>query len=181
MDVLSVSYGACEHDVGEAETTFYANVWAQAAAQGMSAMVASGDSGVAGCQSGSDATGTIAGVNGLGSSPYVTCVGGTQFLDTGDPSKYWNPTNDPTTKKSVKGYIPEAPWNESGTMPGGSALWGTGGGSSLVFARPPWQNVSGLPADNARWVPDVALAAAVNTRRISSCKGIRPARPESRA
>ncbi|MCM3877129.1 MAG: S53 family peptidase [Thermoanaerobaculia bacterium] len=162
-DVVSVSYGACEQDVGEAETTFYTNVWAQAAAQGTSVMVASGDSGVAGCQGGFEATGTRAGVNGLGSSPYVTCVGGTQFLDTGNPSTYWNATNDPTTKKSVKGYIPEAPWNESGTMPGGSALWGTGGGSSLVFSRPPWQNVTGLPADNVRYVPDIALAAAIHT------------------
>ena len=72
VDVLSVSYGACESFVGEAEIAFYANVWAQAAAQGMSVMVASGDSGVAGCQRSFDVFGTRAGVNGLGSSPYVT-------------------------------------------------------------------------------------------------------------
>ncbi len=163
VDVLSVSYGACEGDVGEEETAFYASVWAQAAAQGTSVMVASGDSGVAGCQRFFDVFGTKAGVNGLGSSPYVTSVGGTQFLDTGDPSTYWSPTNDPTTKKSVKGYIPEAVWNESGTMPGGSGLAGSGGGPSLAFARPPWQNVTGLPADSARYVPDVSLAAASHT------------------
>ena len=162
-DVLSVSYGMCESGLGDTPTVLYTNVWAQAAAQGISVMVASGDSGVAGCQRASDSTGTIVGVNGLGSSPYATCVGGTQFLDTDNPSNYWNSTNDPTTKKSVKGYIPEAAWNESGAVPGGSELWGTGGGTSILFARPPWQNVVGLPKDNTRWVPDVSLASATHT------------------
>jgi hypothetical protein len=162
-DVVSVSYRSCEQFFDDTETALYTNVWAQGAAQGMSVMVASGDSGVAGCQLSTDATGTIAGVNGLGSSPYATCVGGTQFLDTSNPSSYWNSTNDPTTRKSVKGYIPETAWNESGAVPGGSELWGTGGGQSILFARPPWQNVTGLPKDNARYVPDVSLAAAVHT------------------
>ncbi len=162
-DVLSVSYGSCEQYFDDTETAFYTNVWAQAAAQGITVMVSSGDSGVAGCQSGFESMGTLAGVNGLGSSPYATCVGGTQFLDTGNPSAYWNATSDPTTKKSVKGYIPEGAWNESGTMSGGFGLWSTGGGPSIVFARPPWQNVAGLPADDARWVPDVSLAAAGHT------------------
>jgi hypothetical protein len=162
-DALSLSYGACESDFADTDTAFYTNVWAQAAAQGISVMVASGDSGVAGCQDSTDATGTQVGVNGLGSSPYATCVGGTQFLDTSSPSSYWNSTNDPTTKKSVKGYIPETTWNESGAVPGGSTLLGTGGGQSILFARPPWQNVTGLPADNARYVPDVSFAAAGHT------------------
>src|ERR1017187_5208697 len=34
---------------------------------------------------------------------------------------------------------------------------------SILFTRPPWQNVAGLPADNARYVPDVSLAAALYT------------------
>ncbi len=162
-DVLSLSYGSCESDFADTDTAFYTNVWAQAAAQGISVTVASGDSGAAGCQPYSDATGTEAGVNGLGSSPYATCVGGTQFLDASSPSTYWNPANDPTTKKSVKGYIPEETWNASGAVPGGSGLEGTGGGKSVLFARPPWQNVAGLPADNARYVPDVSVAASRRT------------------
>jgi len=162
-DVLSVSYGSCEGELADTEVALYTNVWAQAAAQGITVMVAAGDSGAAGCEVGFDSEGTSVGVNGLGSSPYATCVGGTEFLDTANPSSYWGDTNDPTTKRSVKGYIPEAAWNESGTVPGGSTLWGTGGGASIVFARPPWQNVAGIPADDARWVPDVALAAAQHT------------------
>jgi pseudomonalisin len=149
-DVLSLSYGACELEFADVDTAFYTNVWAQAAAQGISVFVASGDSGAAGC----DPTGvnaSSASVNGLCSSPYATCVGGTQFLDTSSPSTYWNPSNDPTTKGSAKGYIPETTWS------------GSGGGKSILFARPPWQNVAGLPADNARYVPDVSVAASTNT------------------
>ena len=158
--MLSLSYGSCELDFFDVDTSFYTNVWAQAAAQGISVLVASGDTGVAGTGC---STTTLASVNGLGSSPYATCVGGTQFLDTSSPSSYWNSTNDPTTKKSVKGYIPETTWNESGAVPGGSGLLATGGGKSILFARAPWQNVAGLPADNARYVPDVSLAAADHT------------------
>jgi pseudomonalisin len=149
-DVVSMSYGACELDFVDSDIALYTNVWAQAAAQGISVFVASGDSGAAGC----DPTGANAfnaSVNGLGSSPYATCVGGTQYLDTSDPSAYWNSTNDPVTQKSVKGYVPETTWS------------GSGGGRSILFARPPWQNVSGLPADNARYVPDVSLPAGSHT------------------
>jgi pseudomonalisin len=153
-DVVSLSYGGCELEFGDSDTAFYTNIWAQAAAQGISVLVASGDSGPAGCDP-AGANALSASVNGLGSSPYATCVGGTQFLDTSNPSAYWNATNDPVTQKSVKGYIPETTWNElSGS---------TAGGKSILFSRPPWQNVSGLPADNARYVPDVSLAASTRT------------------
>jgi hypothetical protein len=146
-DVLSLSYGACELEFGDVDTSFYTNVWAQAAAQGISVFVASGDSGAAGCFSST----TVASVNGLCSSPYATCVGGTQFSDGGGSSTYWNTTNDATTKKSVNGYVPETTWS------------GSGGGKSILFARPPWQNVAGVPADGARYVPDVSLAASTRT------------------
>ena len=148
-DVLSLSYGGCEAaDLTDVDTAFYTNIWAQAAVQGISVTVASGDGGAAGC-----ATPTaVASVNGLCSSPYATCVGGTQFLDGGSGSTtYWNATNDETTKKSVKGYIPETTWV------------GSGGGRSILFARPPWQNVAGLPADGSRYVPDVSVAASTLT------------------
>jgi hypothetical protein len=162
-DVMTLSYGACEDDFADTDTAFYTNVWAQAAAQGITALVSSGDSGAAGCQGLDASTGTIRSVNGLGSSPYATCVGGTQFLDTPNPAAYWNSANDPVTKKSVKGPIPESAWNESGAVPGGSKLAATGGGLSVLFARPPWQDVAGIPAGTARAVPDVSVAAAGHT------------------
>jgi len=147
-DVLSLSYGACELDFGDVDISFYSNVWAQAAAQGISVLVASGDTGAAGCDPGG-VNASSASVNGLCSSPYATCVGGTQFTD--NSSTYWNATNDPTTKRSVISYVPETTWS------------GSGGGKSVLFARPPWQNVAGLPADSSRYVPDVSVAASNQT------------------
>ncbi len=159
-DVVTLSYGACESDFGDVDTTFYTNVWAQAAAQGITCFVSSGDTGAAGCEDLSATSGTIRSVNGLGSSPYATCVGGTQFLDTATPSAYWNSVNDPFTKKSAKGPIPETTWNESSI---GSTLAATGGGLSVLFARPPWQSVAGIPPGTARAVPDISVAGAGHT------------------
>ena len=47
--VVSVSYGSCEQEMGAAELAFYNSLWQQAASEGMSVFVASGDAGAAGC------------------------------------------------------------------------------------------------------------------------------------
>jgi hypothetical protein len=159
-DVISLSYGLCEADLGTAATNFYHGLWQQATAQGMTVFVSSGDSGAADCDAG-DATAATRGkaVNGLCTSPYATCVGGTQFDDVANPSQYWSASND-AKLGSVLGYIPEVVWNESGTVNGGSGLWASGGGASTVFAKPSWQTGLGVPNDGQRDVPDVALTAA---------------------
>jgi subtilase family serine protease len=158
--VVSVSYGSCEQQMGAAELAFYNSLWQQAASEGISVLVASGDAGAAGCNLGSDSTGSVAGVNGLCSPPYSTCVGGTEFNENSNPSQYWAKTNNPN-QGSALGYIPETVWNESGAD-GGAWLWASGGGISQVYAQPPWQqDVSGSSAANGmRAVPDVSFAAA---------------------
>ena len=158
--VMSTSYGSCEREMGATELAFYNSLWEQAAGQGMSAFVASGDAGAAGCNSGADATGSGTGVNGLCSSPYVTCVGGTEFKEGTNPAQYWS-ANDSAADESALSYIPEEVWNESGSN-GGSGLWASGGGASLVYTQPVWQKgVSGTGAANGmRAVPDVAMSAA---------------------
>lgn len=157
--IVSVSYGACEQRLSAAENTFFGNLWAQAAAQGIAVLVSSGDSGAAGCQSSAASSGTFPAVNGLGSSPNATSVGGTQFDDGGNPGRYWATTNDPTTRKSVLMPIPEVSWNESGSVAGGHGVLASGGGVSSVYARPSWQSVPGVPAGSQRFVPDVAVSA----------------------
>ena len=47
--VLSESYGACEASLGSGGNAFYNSLWEQAAAQGITVVIASGDSGSAGC------------------------------------------------------------------------------------------------------------------------------------
>ena len=158
--VLSVSYASCEQEMGAAELKFYHDLWEQAASEGISVFVASGDAGAAGCQSGNSTTGTEAAVNGMCISPYATCVGGTEFNEGTQAASYWSSVNS-STYGSALGYIPEEVWNES-ALDGGSGLWASGGGASTVYAEPSWQQgQSGADAAGGmRAVPDVSLAAA---------------------
>jgi subtilase family serine protease len=165
--VLSVSFGSCEAAMGQAELEFYANLWSQAAAQGITVCVASGDSGAAGCGLPSDAAGTGAGVSGMASTPYDLCVGGTMFQDAG--GTFWSGRNG-AGGGSALGYIPEAAWNESGAREWGSGLWAGGGGASRIYPKPAWQTAPGVPRDGKRDVPDVALAAA-SAEGYLACQG----------
>jgi subtilase family serine protease len=158
--VVSTSYGSCEQDMGAAELAFYNGLWQQAASEGISAFVSSGDSGAAGCDGGSSSKGTVAGVNGLCSSPYSTCVGGTEFNEGANASRYWS-ASDGANYESALGYIPEEVWNESASN-GGSGLWASTGGVSTTYAQPSWQKgIAGTSASNGmRAVPDVAMSAS---------------------
>jgi subtilase family serine protease len=156
--VMSTSFGLCEAALGSSGNGFLNSLWQQAAAQGITVFVSSGDNGVAGCDSASAAVATHGlAVNGLCSTPYSVCVGGTEFKDTSNPALYWSSSNASGTQASALGYIPEVVWNESGA---GSGLWASGGGASIVYAKPSWQTGTGVPADGKRDVPDVALTAA---------------------
>ena len=155
--VLSVSYGACEAEMGM-ELAFYNSLWQQAASEGMSVFVAAGDSGAAGCDSPGTGTGTARAVNGICTSPYVTCVGGTEFNEGSNASQYWVAGNN-SILGTAQSYIPEVVWNESGSNKG-SGLAAGGGGASIQYTKPTWQNGVGVPADGHRDVPDIALTAA---------------------
>jgi subtilase family serine protease len=158
--IMSTSFGQCESIMGSAENQFYNDLWMQAAAEGITSFVSSGDNGSSGCDSASASTGSGLAVNGLSSTPYNVAVGGTQFMDTDNPSEYWSDNNDPADSSSALSYIPEQAWNESGNEDGGSGLWSTGGGASATYSKPSWQSAPGVPADGARDIPDVSLTAA---------------------
>jgi pseudomonalisin len=171
--VVSVSYSSCEQEMGAAELAFYNDLWEQAASQGMSVFVASGDAGAAGCSAAASNAGTKQAVNGLCSSPYATCVGGTEFNEGSNTAEYWSASNS-AMYGSALGYIPEEVWNESAAN-GGTGLWASGGGASTVYEQPAWQSqVSGASASNGmRAVPDVALAAADHDGSIVVVNGSR--------
>ncbi len=159
--VVSLSFGSCEAANGAAGNQFWNALWQQAAAQGMTVLVAAGDSGAAGCDSPSETQASQgAGVNALCSSPFSTCVGGTEFSDASNPNAYWSASSNSTTLGSALSYIPEAAWNQSGTVSGGSDLWAGGGGASEVYSKPSWQTGPGVPSDGRRDVPDVSLNSA---------------------
>ncbi|MGB7822560.1 MAG: protease pro-enzyme activation domain-containing protein [Candidatus Sulfotelmatobacter sp.] len=85
--VMSMSFGVCEAALGSSGNSFIDSLWQQAAAQGITVFVSSGDSGAAGCDSPSASRATHGrGVNGLCSTPYSVCVGGTEFDDASHPS-----------------------------------------------------------------------------------------------
>jgi hypothetical protein len=116
--VMSVSFGDCELFLGATGNQFFSSLWEQAAAQGISVLVGTGDSGSSGCDFYTGTTPEPAqnglAVSGLASTPYNIAVGGTDFNDVLSETKYWTTAgNDPTTQKSVLGYIPEVAWNES--------------------------------------------------------------------
>jgi hypothetical protein len=114
--VLSYSYGQCELFLGTSGNNFYRSLWQQAAAQGITAMLPSGDAGAAGCDlAGSQGASNGAAVNGLASTPYNVAVGGTDFYMPSGGTAFWNSSNNGVTQASVKGYIPEIPWNQSCT------------------------------------------------------------------
>ncbi len=159
--VMSSSFGFCEV-MSPSTSRFYANLWQQATAQGISVFIAAGDSGAADCDdpSATSATHGIS-VGGEASTPYNVAVGGTMFNENGADSVYWN-TSNTQNFSSAKSYIPEVVWNESG--PGG--LWSSGGGVSTVHSTPSWQVGFGVPTSDPgttdqhhRYVPDVSLTA----------------------
>jgi hypothetical protein len=124
--ILSESYGECELFLGQTGNSFFEGLWQQAAAQGITVLLASGDSGSAVCDRETSsppdpATHGLA-VSGLSSTPYNVAVGGTDFNDLTDPSNYWSTTNTappgnagaPATISALS-YIPETTWNNSCT------------------------------------------------------------------
>jgi len=175
--VMSESFGLCEAANGTAGNAFQNALWQQAAAEGITVSVSSGDNGSAGCDdpnSASSATHGIA-VSGTASTPFNVAVGGTDFDQSGTQSTFWNtPTGGaattPPAVASAKGYIPEIPWNDSCAAAGltgcNTATTATnldivagGGGPSSVYSKTqaPFQATFG---DGQRDIPDVSFFAA---------------------
>lgn len=184
-DILSLSFGAAEHDAGNAGNQFWNAIWEEAAAQGQTVMVASGDYGQTPDIYGFfEGLGDNPGVSGLASTPWNVAVGGTDFYysdyatGAASSSNDWNATNDPTTKASLKASLPEQVWNDpfgldaiSDGLARNEIYAGGGGASSCSnqdssgnclsgYAKPSWQSGPGVPVDHVRDIPDVSLFAS---------------------
>jgi len=112
--IVSISYGSCEVELGEAMNVYISGLYQQADAEGTSVFVSSGDESSAECDDrGQNATHGIS-VSGFMSTPYNVSVGGTDFSDTfhNTTKHYWNAAND-ANYGSAKSYIPEMPWADS--------------------------------------------------------------------
>ena len=160
--VMSISFSACEEEDGQSGVNYYNSLFSQAAAEGISVFVSSGDAGAAGCDkpfTTPPATQSPS-PNALCASSYVTCVGGTEFADTTNPGAYWRSTNSGSGFGSALGYIPEGAWNEPVDSKGNPQPAASGGGVSMFISRPPWQSVPGVPGVQGRYTPDISFSAS---------------------
>lgn len=163
VKVLSSSFGDCEINLAP---SYYRSVAQQANAQGITVLSASGDAGAAACDSQGSQPLASLGPTVLFPAvlPEVTAVGGTQFIEGN--GVYWAAAND-TVFGSALSYIPEAAWNENAT----SGLFATGGGASQLYPKPAWQTGPGVPSDDVRHIPDIALSAAGHDAYIVTYNG----------
>lgn len=143
-DVVSMSFGAAEQGFSPADDyaalTSLRGAFQDAAGRHVTLVASAGDSGAAGLL---DIDGTLSAgreVAWPASDPLVTAVGGTQLL----PDAAGNP------------QMPGVVWNEPAF--GGAG----GGGTSVVFSRPGYQNVVSSVVGSQRGIPDVSLSAAVS-------------------
>lgn len=153
--VVSMSFGVCEAMESPAMLNSERSLAQQANAQGITWVAASGDSGAAACDTGSQATRGI-GVLLPASISEVTAVGGTEFNEAN--GNYWSNTNS-SIGASALSYIPEIAWNDTASA---GALSASGGGMSTFYPKPAWQTGPGVPNDGARDVPDVSMTASAN-------------------
>jgi subtilase family serine protease len=156
--IVSISWGLCESSTGAAELQTLDNIFKQGAAEGMSFIAASGDSGAYDCNDSNLA------VDSPADDPYVTGAGGT------------------TLQLNAGAYGSETVWsnpNDTQRSPQGA---GGGGGISSVFTLPAWQsgqgvmnpNSSGAPCNAptgqyCREVPDVSADADPNSGYAVYC------------
>jgi trimeric autotransporter adhesin len=189
--VLNLSFGGCEAQNTSFIDAFANSEWEQAAAQGQTVLVSSGDSDSAGCDlSGiGDATEGRQ-VSGTASTPWNIAVGGTDFYYPGGLSSvfnFWSQTND-GKNGSLLQPLPEQPWNNSiygKNLFGFNEVQGGGGGQSACaipgsgsdplpacahysgYPKPAWQTGPGVPADGVRDLPDVSMFAATGDNASS--------------
>jgi subtilase family serine protease len=159
-DVISASLGSCEADakraIGGKGISTVESALQLAAASGISVLASSGDDGSASCFDLQGVPEPHQAVSFPASSPWVTSVGGTNFV-----------------LNTQNGLTSQTVWNS----PSGAG----GGGYSILFKRPGYQD--GFTAARHRVVPDVAMLAdtspgyAIFCTAKGDCQDAPPAGP----
>jgi subtilase family serine protease len=140
---MSYSYGFCELEGGASADAFYTDLWQQAAAQGQTVVISSGDQGSMVCDGGSEYGVNGVSVNAIAASIYNVSAGGTDFSDvyqtngyvTAPVTTWWNATASTSANgyESAVGYVPEITWGGYCSSPLttsflqniGNTTWGT--------------------------------------------------------
>ncbi|HUA06078.1 MAG TPA: S53 family peptidase [Solirubrobacteraceae bacterium] len=136
--MVSDSWGSCEADTPRADIQRDEQALEAAAARGISVFVAAGDTGAYTCQEAADSNHSLS-VSWPSSSPFAVSVGGSSLSVT-----------------TTGAYAGETAWDGTLEQAGG------GGGLSLDYKRPTWQDGPGVAnqfSTGMRQLPDVAAAA----------------------
>ena len=150
--VISQSFVATEQAVGSAGIRSLRGAYLAAPAGHVTVLAGSGDSGATGFQPNQQSYYTHRVTSWPASDPLVTAVGGTRLnLDANgnrnSADAVWNDTYSRTANQLVNGNN------------GPSPLAG-GGGKSVVFGRPSYQNSVRAAVGSHRGVPDISMSAA---------------------
>ena len=143
MRQLSISLGLGETYFGGlgGEVAAQHQKFLKLAAVGVNVFVSSGDAGSNPDNTGHNSSGPLQ-AEYEASDPCVVAVGGTSLM-----------LNAAGQVSSERGWV------------------GSGGGKSTYFPKPIWQQRNGVPADNARCVPDISAAADPNTGALIVLNG----------
>jgi subtilase family serine protease len=150
--VISQSFVATEQAIGSAVIGSLRGVYQAASSARITVLAGSGDSGATGFQANQQSYYTHRVTAWPASDPLVTAVGGTRLnLDASgnraSADTVWNDTYSRTANQLVNG--------DNGPNP----LAG-GGGKSVVFGRPSYQNGVRSVVGSHRGVPDISMSAA---------------------
>lgn len=153
--VISISWGSPEDGLADTDKTAFSQVFAEAAAVGVTICVASGDHGVADLDV--QHWDKAIHVDHPACDPGVLACGGTQIV--GDKDVVWNDGQ---------------PFDVNSRDGGG---WTSGGGISTLFPVPAYQKTLSMPASlgpggkPGRGVPDIAMSATDYFVRVDSAEG----------
>jgi subtilase family serine protease len=150
-DVISLSWGAPEQDLGRQFVNTYGSIFSQAAKSHITIVASSGDSGASGPQNnGSNYRHPV--VSWPATSPYVTAVGGTKLNLNASGGRNGHDTawND-TYSAAVSNFF----FGNSGPNP-----LATGGGKSVYYGRPSYQKGVRGVTGGQRGIPDISMSAS---------------------
>ena len=142
---ISVSFGICPSGGNSFFTGMWNTMLQTAAMHGQSVFISSGDDGVEGLGvvNGKCTADGMRAIDETSGSPNVTSVGGTQFTPNFDSNNL------------EFGFVAEQVWQDMGGA--------SGGGASMLFAKPTYQSGPGVPTDGARDIPDIAMIASAGS------------------
>jgi subtilase family serine protease len=154
-DVISQSFSATEETFPTRQSLLnLRGSYTNAANHNVTVLTASGDSGAADVHFNGETYYLHPVTSWPDSDPLVTGVGGTQLHlnaqgDHTAPDQVWNDTYNTATQEFIFG------------APGPNALAG-GGGKSIIFSRPGYQNGVASVVGSRRGVPDISMSGACN-------------------